>query len=257
MPLWKVDAPSANAEGEASSLALAAGGSGSAQELKQEAYQSVATSLIPPPAPGNTSAAQSSANQSILPPDQLPPPLHAAISQRFISLVDLIRHLRESLTSEDLEVRSLAVQLLSLVVTTFAPGTTDSDSVRGKNKKRSVAFADENAAEPVTKDAAPPPLFDRQAVLTLTTFFASKLEDGEAVSDELARRYNSSIKPVPATAGWTKQSTEGGARLGDARWLGGTVPRGSEMLAASVVALQRLVCLDNCGAEAAKTATTA
>jgi hypothetical protein len=258
-------------------------------QLKQEAIHSINTYLI-------------NGNDSVLPPDELPAPLDRAIEAHAVSLIELIRILRESLTNEEAEVRSLAVQLLSLVVTRFAPvtelgkapskGSVAVSGGAGAETSLSIGkdgrIVDNNAGTgtssaessdalslhlptpagqpPVSSAFTSPdtssagstkPLFDKQSVLTLSTFFSSKLEDGELVAAELAKRYNASTAPVQATAGWAKQATEGGARVGDKRWLGGTVPRGTEMLAASVVALQRLVALDTCGVEAAKTITNA
>ncbi|KDN49952.1 hypothetical protein K437DRAFT_267377 [Tilletiaria anomala UBC 951] len=208
-----------------------------ATSIRQEAYQSISTYLIPPSTQGSSAG-------SVLPPDELPSPVVTAVERRIISLLDLIKHMRDSLTSDNPEIRSLAVQLLSLVVTTFAPV---------KDLLPTSEASSTEAGEIVNGK----PLFDKQAILTLVTFFSSKLEDGEIVAAEIARKLNASTSTTPASAGWSRQAAEGGAREGDKRWLGGLVPRGSEMLAAGLVALQRLICLDSCGSEAARTVAEA
>ncbi len=247
MPLW---ATTSQAQGQgstssqaeqgqddqaSSASASASASKPDAAQIRQEAEHSIATYLIPD--------STSSASESILPRDELPLPLQTAIEQRVLTLVDLIRTLRDALTNDEPEVRALAVQLLSLVVTHFSPVQQElAPAASSREKKKSVSFGPSSStteaqgsetsslhlptppARPTpSATPSPKPLFDKQTVLTLSTFFSSKLEDGEHVSAELARRYNASLPAqLGSAAGWQRQAQEGGGKLGDKRWGGGT-----------------------------------
>lgn len=89
-----------------------------------------------------------------------------------IRLVDLIKHLGASLTSEDEMERSRAVVLLSLVVTNL------------------IASGSSNITT----------LFDKQATTTLAHFFASKIEDGNTVANSIAQSSNAKTEIIPGSA---------------------------------------------------------
>jgi DNA repair/transcription protein MET18/MMS19 len=104
-----------------------------------------------------------------LPPAILAPFITSPPSLR---LVDLIKNLGSSFTSEDEIERSRAVVLLSLLVTALASDHPSSSSS----------------------------LFDKQATTTLAHFFASKLEDGNVVAGNVAKNTNAITEIVPGSA---------------------------------------------------------
>lgn len=77
-------------------------------------------------------------------------------------------------------------------------------------------------------------LWDKQTVKTLSNFFADKLEDGSNVAASIARSTNSADKVVPASAPSHRFKA---------------VPEGSEMLAATLQALVKLIKMDGFGSE--------
>lgn len=135
------------------------------------------------------------------------------IQSNQFSLLQLIRSLGEQLTSEDEELRSKAVNLLSDILL-------------------QVTQDDEHST--TTSH------LDRQSTRTLSTFFSSKIQDGELVAASISQKLNSSSAPVPESAPSHRQLGRDG------------VPVGSEMLASSLKALIRLASRKEFGAESAK-----
>lgn len=99
---------------------------------------------------------------------ELPEPLAEVLRSGSLTLLQLIKLLGEYLTSEDEQTRSRGVEILAQVVLSLAPSGQVSDA-------SSVATSK---------------LFDRQAVRTLTTFFADKLQDGSNVAASIAKANN-------------------------------------------------------------------
>lgn len=127
-----------------------------------------------------------------------------------LRLIDLIKHLGPSLTSEDEMERSRAVVLLSLIVINLSSDLTSS--------KLST-------------------LFDKQATLTLSTFFASKIEDGNTVASNIAQSNNAKTETIPGSAPEYKRKK---------------YPQGTEMLVASIRALISLAKQEKFASEAAR-----
>jgi len=148
--------------------------------------------------------------------EKVPSRILSSIQSNQLTLFQLIRQLGEQLTSEDEELRSKAVELLSDLVLALT------EKEKGSEIESSVEQ------------------LDRQAVRTLSSFFSSKLQDGETVAASISQKYNSTTAPVPASAPSTRQLPRDG------------IPFGTEMLAASLKALIRLAARKEFGAESAK-----
>lgn len=139
------------------------------------------------------------------------PWLKASQSGQRLRLVEAVRFLGPALTAEDERHRLRAVVLLSLLITTL-----------------------------IEDEPARTSLFDKQAITTLTTFFASKIEDGNTVAANIAQSLNAKTEVVPGSAPEYRRKK---------------YPPGTEMLVSSLRALLALSKLDGFASEAAKITT--
>jgi hypothetical protein len=141
-----------------------ASGSSTSSSLPAEVVQATTAFLAGAYEDEQTSLVEVDAPPAILAPFTSTPPA--------LRLVDLIKHLGTSLTSEDEVERSRAVVLLSLIVTSLISDHPSTYST----------------------------LFDKQATTTLSLFFASKIEDGNTVAGSIAQSSNAKTQIVPGSA---------------------------------------------------------
>jgi hypothetical protein len=141
-----------------------ASSSASTSSLPAEVAQSITAFLAGAYEDEKTSLVEVDAPPALLAPFTSTPPS--------LRLVDLIKYLGSSLTSEDEVERSRAVVLLSLIVTTLLSDHPSTHST----------------------------LFDKQATTTLSLFFASKIEDGNTVAASIAQSSNAKTQLVPGSA---------------------------------------------------------
>ncbi|MCO5588068.1 hypothetical protein L7F22_042023 [Adiantum nelumboides] len=128
-----------------------------------------------------------------------------------LRLVEAVRFLGPALIDEDERQRLRAVVLLSLLITTL-----------------------------IEDETARLALFDKQAITTLTTFFASKIEDGNTVASNIAQSLNAKTEVIPGSAPEYRRKK---------------YPPGTEMLVSSLRALLAMSKLEGFASEAAKVTT--
>ncbi|PWN32442.1 uncharacterized protein FA14DRAFT_73990 [Meira miltonrushii] len=159
--------------------------------------------------PGNPTT--KSIVESTLPEVITAPWLKPSQSGQRLRLVEAVRFLGPALVAEDERQRLRAVVLLSLLITTL--------------------IEDESARKA---------LFDKQAITTLTTFFASKIEDGNTVAANIAQSMNARTEVIPGSAPEYRRKK---------------YPPGTEMLVSSLRALLAMSKLEGFASEAAKATT--